>query len=101
MIADDYTHPASGRIYRIGDPAHTYAQAFASARRVAAQFVRETEHLVDADYLNQFKQRPDRSTYALRDALDFLFHAEQGVRIDLYRREPPDAEWNRRYGVPT
>ena len=30
-----------------------------------------------------------------------LSHAEHGVRLDRHRREPPDDEWNRKYGPVT
>lgn len=95
---DDYKHPISGRTYRQGDPAHTYAVALRGARQAAELFLRETAALADGDYLAAFDHRPDRSTYRLRDSLDFLLHAEQGIRNDRHRREPLDDEWQRKYG---
>jgi hypothetical protein len=97
MTTDDYRHPSSGRIYRQGDPAHTYILALRAARAAAEWFLRDTNLTADGDYLTAFEQRPDRSTYRLRDNLDFLLHAEQLVRFEKHRREPPDDDWRRKY----
>jgi hypothetical protein len=97
-VSAQYQHPASGRIYRQGDPAHTYALALRAARRDAEQFLRETEHTEQMDYLASFDARPERATYRLRDDLDWLIHAEKGVLLERFRREPPDDEWVRKYG---
>lgn len=95
---DDYRHPGSGRVYRPSDPAHIYALALRAARSAAEQMLQETATISEGDYLRAFDQRPTRSAYRLRDALDFLFHAEQGIRNDRHRREPPDDDWQRKYG---
>ena len=39
MTTGDYTHPASGRVYREGDPAHHFAQ-------LARGLARECEHFL-------------------------------------------------------
>lgn len=97
----DYCHPKSGRTYRQGDPAHSYVLALVAARRAAEAFLRETARLIEADYLTAFEHREDRTAAHLRDMLDWLSHAEHGVRLDRHRREPPDDEWNRKYGPVT
>ncbi len=94
----DYAHPASGRVYRKGDPAHDYALALNGARCAAEAVLAASAALVDLDYLAAFTARDDRTAARLRDALDWLSHTDHGVRLDMHRREQPDDDWQRRYG---
>lgn len=95
---DEYRHPKSGRVYRQGDPAHTYMLALVAARSDAAAFLRATERLADGDYLDAHTQRDNQVAYRLRDGLDCLFNADTSVGHDRDRREAPDDDWRRRYG---
>lgn len=105
-MTGDYEHPASGRIYRQGDPAHRFARLAAALRRQCDEFARHyDQRMADRDYLDQqrtWPSDPDRIARFMRETIAALDQAytdvvydEQAPEFGLGKR---DEEWQRKYG---
>lgn len=105
-MADEYTHPDSGRIYREGDPAHRFAQLVAALNRQCEEFQQHHEaRLAGKDYLQQhatWLSDPDRIARAMRSTLAAIDEAYTAVTVDRdlpsYGLGTQDEEWRRKYG---
>lgn len=102
----DYTHPASGRTYREGDPAHRFAQLAQALAKQCDNFLHHyAGRLEGADYLDQHTEwlsDPDRIVRTMRHTIDALDEAYTAVTVDrdlhTYGLGEQDDEWRRKYG---
>jgi hypothetical protein len=106
-MSADYQHPASGRTYCKGDPAHRFAQLVEAAAEQAQLFLDHVKQLDGLDYLDQHRRwvsDPDRSRRALAHILAELDSAYTAVVVDrdirMYSMDVEDDEWQRKYGGP-
>jgi len=105
-MAEDYTHPDGGRVYREGDPAHRFALLVLGLARECEQFLRHYERrLSGRDYLAQHREwlsDPDRIARAMATTIAELDKAYTAVTIDRdnwqYGLGRRDDEWERKYG---
>lgn len=104
----DYRHPASGRIYREGDPAHDFARLARHLRDQCERFIDQYDRrLADRDYLGQYQtwsSDPDRLRRTIQDTCEAIDKAYTRVTVDwhapLIDFGDPEAraEHERRYG---
>lgn len=106
MSADGYEHPASGRTYRQGDPAHRFAQLSSALARQCDEFLHHyRERMEDGDYLAQTKvwlSDPHRIARSMQDTIEALDEAYTSVVVDetsyQYGLGEQDDDWQRKYG---
>ena len=106
MATEDYRHPASGRIYREGDPAHRFAQLVHILANECGAFLDHHAHrLADRDYLKQhteWSSDPERIARAMAHTIAELDKAYTAVVVDRdlpdYGLGSWDDEWQRKYG---
>lgn len=104
--SDGYIHPASGREYREGDPAHRFAELGHVLAEECRQFLYHYEQRIDGrDYLDQhleWQSDPDRIARAMAHTIAELDKAYSAVIIDrtmhVYGLGKRDEEWERKYG---
>jgi hypothetical protein len=102
----EYTHPASGRVYEEGDPAHRFAVLAAGLARQCETFLHHyRERMADTDYLDQhttWPSDPGRIARAMSDTLAAVEQAYTDVIVDRDAHEyglgTRDDEWTRKYG---
>lgn len=97
MAAEEYQHPKSGRIYRKGDPAHTYALACHAAWDAARLLGEALDGQHGRDYLTQAAAHPYQSLARMRGALEWVEKAYTAVIVDRDFSDH-DEEWERKYG---
>jgi hypothetical protein len=106
MSDSGYSHPASGRLYREGDPAHHFAQLVQALARQCADFQYHYERrLKDFDYLAQHTEwpsDPERIARTMGRTIEQIDKAYTDVVCDRTMHEyglgVQDDEWQRKYG---
>jgi hypothetical protein len=102
----EYQHPASGRVYRVGDPAHHFARLVQGLARQCESFLYHYERRLEAhDYLQQhieWTSDPDRIARAMKETIAAI---DQAYNHIIMERTMPDfglgeqdEEWYRKYG---
>ncbi|MGW1744567.1 hypothetical protein ACWCRD_02895 [Streptomyces sp. NPDC002092] len=106
MSDSGYSHPASGRLYREGDPAHHFAQLVQALARQCADFQYHYERrLKGCDYLAQqaeWPSDPERIARTMGRTIEQIDKAYTDVVCDRTMHEyglgKQDVEWQRKYG---
>jgi hypothetical protein len=105
-VTAEYVHPASGRTYREGDPAHHFALLAIALAEQARSYIDHYERRLDGhDYLDQhltWLSDPDRIARAMAHTIAALDKAYTAVTVDrdmhMYGFGTQDDEWQRKYG---
>lgn len=110
MGKSEYVHPASGRTYREGDPAHRFAQMAHALRSECEQFLHYFDRVdenAETDYLRLlagWQSDPERIARSMRETLKAIDQAYSDVVADRdayrYGIGKQDDEWHRKYGDP-
>jgi hypothetical protein len=94
---DDYRHPESGRIYREGDPAHTYALACRAVEVAARELALEVTRHAGSDYLTRAADHPYQGLVRMHGTLDWIDKAYTDLLVDR-EFSTVDEEYQRKYG---
>jgi hypothetical protein len=102
-----YIHPASGREYYEGDPAHRLARLTHALAGQCERFLDEyRRQLADTDYLDQYRTWPgdcDQVARTMARTIELIDTTYSDVTSDRLLHEyglgKKDAEWERKYGT--
>ena len=106
MTDPGYIHPASGREYHEGDPAHRLARLTHALAGQCERFLDEyRRQLAETDYLDQYRTWPgdcDQVARTMARTIELIDKAYSDVTSDRTMHEyglgKKDAEWERKYG---